>query len=271
MKEKILELLQDVAEEYNVKILFAVERGSRAWGMESKDSDYDVRFVFYRKPEDYTVVNPKPDVITAAFNDKFERSSPEGSLIDMQGFDIMKFSKMLSSSNPTVIEWLNSNILYSGERPLEYMKFSKELFNYKSLYYHYKSMGRQNYLKYIKPQNGLATPKKYLYTCRGIVNALYVKEYLELPPIIFTDTLKELWADKKIEKHIVRVLNAIIENKKLQKEKHFIGALTELDAFVEKELKLDEAPDKRHFCLPEYFNDVVIPIIHGDAQGGLDE
>lgn len=262
MKKQILKLLNEVAEEYDVKILFCVESGSRAWGMESKDSDYDVRFVFYRKPEEYTKINPRSDVITASFNDKFERSSPEGCLIDMQGFDLLKFSKMLSSSNPTVIEWLSSDILYCGEKPKEYVRFSQELFNFMSLYYHYKSMGKQNYLKYIKPQNHLATPKKYLYTCRGIMCSLYVKEFLELPPIKFPETLSKLYGNGLISDEILNVLLDIIDNKKSQSEKHKIENLEMLDEFIEEQLKIDEAPGKRHFCLPEYFNDVLIPIIH---------
>ena len=261
-KEKINELLDEVAREYNVKILFCVESGSRVWGMESNDSDYDVRFVFYRSPEEYTLVNPKSDVITAAFNDKLERSSPEGCLVDMQGFDLIKFSKMLSSSNPTVIEWLNSDIVYCGEKPKEYVRFSKELFNFMSLYYHYKSMGKQNYLKYIKPQNHLATPKKYLYTCRGVMCALYVKEFMQLPPIKFPDVLEELSKSGQVSEDIHDILCKIIANKKSQSEKYPIDNIDILDRFIEEKLKIDEAPDKRSFCLPEYFNDVISPIIH---------
>ncbi len=261
-KEEINGLLDEVAKEYDVKILFCVESGSRAWGMESNDSDYDVRFVFYRDPKEYTLINPKSDVITAAFNDKLERSSPEGCLVDMQGFDLRKFSKMLHSSNPTVIEWLNSETIYCGERPKEYVHFSQKLFNFISLYYHYKSMGKQNYLKYIKPQNHLATPKKYLYTCKGIMCSLYVKEYLQLPPMIFPKVLERLHDDGIIEDEIFQVLVKIIENKRLQCEKYEIENIGLLDEFIEEQLKIDEAPVRRHYTLPEYFNDVINPIIH---------
>ena len=265
-KKEIVRLLNEVAEEYNVKILFCVESGSRAWGMESNDSDYDVRFVFYRDPTEYTLINPKSDVINAAFNEKLERSSPEGCTVDMQGFDLIKFSKMLSSSNPTVIEWLNSDIVYYGEKPKEYVEFSQKHFNFISLYYHYKSMGRQNYLKYIKPQNHLATPKKYLYTCRGIMNSIYVKTYLQLPTISFPQTLEILHDNDKIDGEIFQILVKIIENKRLQCEKYKIENVEILDNFIEEQLKIDEAPVKRHYTMPNYFNDVITPLIHNGKK-----
>ncbi len=266
MKENIVKLIKEVAKEYDIKILFCVESGSRAWGMESEDSDYDVRFVYYRKPEEYTTINPKPSVISASFNKKLERCSPEGCFIDIQGFDLLKFSKMLSSSNPTVIEWLNSDIVYYGEKPKEYVRFSKELFNFMGLYHHYKSMGKQNYLKYIKPQSYKSTPKKYLYTCRGIMCALYVREYLEIPPIKFPETLSKLYGGGNISDEILNILLNIIENKKSQSEKHEINNVNILDDFIEEQLKIDNSPDKRHYHLPNYFNDIIIPIIHGTQR-----
>ena len=270
MKKQIIKLVKGLEKEYDVEVLFCVESGSRAWGMESKDSDYDVRFVFYRKPEEYTLINPKGDVITASFNDKFERCDAEGCLIDVQGFDLIKFSKMLSNSNPTVIEWLNSDIVYFGERPKKYIDFSKNLFNFMSLYYHYKSMGKQNYLKYIKPQN-LATPKKYLYTCRGIICSLYVKEYLELPPINFEQCINTMIRDEKLPGIVAAILLKIIIDKRNQNESENINNFKILDDFIEKQLELDESPTKRHFHSPEYFNEIITPLIHGGVEELKDE
>ena len=39
MKEKILNKLKEIEEKENVKIILAVESGSRAWGFSSLDSD----------------------------------------------------------------------------------------------------------------------------------------------------------------------------------------------------------------------------------------
>ena len=49
MKEKIQEQLRRIEEAENIKILLAVESGSRAWRFASPDSDYDVRFIYIRK------------------------------------------------------------------------------------------------------------------------------------------------------------------------------------------------------------------------------
>ena len=129
MKKEIIKLLEQLETEHNIKILFAVENGSRAWGMESKDSDYDVRFVFYRTLPEYITLTPKPEVINAAYDKDLNPSPVQGSLMDMSGFDIFKYLKLLKSSNPTVLEWLNSPIVYLGSTDIFLKPYMAENFS----------------------------------------------------------------------------------------------------------------------------------------------
>lgn len=63
MKDIILRELKKIEEQQNVKIIMAIESGSRAWGFASQDSDYDVRFIYVRKEEDYLKLEKTRDVI----------------------------------------------------------------------------------------------------------------------------------------------------------------------------------------------------------------
>ena len=57
MRARVLAELDRVERERNVKVLYACESGSRAWGFASTDSDYDVRFVYVEKPDWFVQVD----------------------------------------------------------------------------------------------------------------------------------------------------------------------------------------------------------------------
>ena len=46
MENVIAQQLAKIEEDNNVTILYACESGSRAWGFDNVESDYDVRFIF---------------------------------------------------------------------------------------------------------------------------------------------------------------------------------------------------------------------------------
>ena len=63
LEDLVEQKLQEIEEKEHVRILHAVESGSRSWGFASPDSDYDVRFIYVRRPEDYLKLEPVRDVI----------------------------------------------------------------------------------------------------------------------------------------------------------------------------------------------------------------
>ena len=80
MRERIIEELKKIERDENVKIIMAVESGSRAWGFASPDSDYDVRFIYVRLKEAYLRLEPIRDVIEWKLDET----------LDINGWDIKK-------------------------------------------------------------------------------------------------------------------------------------------------------------------------------------
>ena len=98
----IPEKLREIETREQVKILHCVESGSRAWGFESPDSDYDVRFVYVRRPEHYLRLDRPRDVIEWQLDET----------LDINGWDLQKALRLLHGSNPTLFEWDRSDIVY---------------------------------------------------------------------------------------------------------------------------------------------------------------
>lgn len=101
MRETIVAALKKIEEDYEVKVLYACESGSRAWDFPSKDSDYDVRFIYIHKRNKYVSIDPmgvgkKRDVIELPIND----------LLDVSGWDLTKTLKLFRKSNPPLLEWI---------------------------------------------------------------------------------------------------------------------------------------------------------------------
>lgn len=250
MEKTIQKICGEIETEEGIKILFAVENGSRAWGLDSSDSDYDVRFVFVRPLEEYIQIDKRGEVITKHYNNEGNKVSAEGCFIDVCGFDIFKFAKMLWSSNPTTVEWLVSDIVYCGEQNKVFKEFALKHFKAISLYYHYKSMCRQNYLKYLKSGNEVSY-KKYLYAMRGLINAKWVVQKKSVPPIDFNLTLEQVDFPKEIKEK----LREMIKLKKDCREKKIIQNIVKIDNYIENCLKDDsDAPEDTKKITPTELN-----------------
>ena len=97
--------LREIAERERVALLLAVESGSRAWGFPSPDSDYDCRFIYTRRRDDYLALFPPRDVIEL----------PVDVVLDVNGWDLAKALRLLLKGNAVVIEWLTSPHVYAGD------------------------------------------------------------------------------------------------------------------------------------------------------------
>src|SRR5436190_8518118 len=101
MKARILEALASIEAGEGVRILMAVESGSRAWGFASPDSDYDVRFVYAHERDWYLSIFDKRDVIELMLPDR----------LDVNGWDLRKSLRLFSKCNLAMNEWIGSPIL----------------------------------------------------------------------------------------------------------------------------------------------------------------
>jgi predicted nucleotidyltransferase len=127
--------LKAVATTYQATVLLAVESGSRAWGFPSPDSDYDCRFIYVRRPDDYLALYAPRDVIEFPI---------EGDL-DVNGWDLGKALRLMLKGNAVVIEWLTSPYAYGGDSQFrdEALVLAKEAARPAAIARHYLHLGER--------------------------------------------------------------------------------------------------------------------------------
>src|SRR5262245_24894997 len=108
MRQAIDDALRRLEDADDVRVLYAVESGSRAWGFASRDSDWGVRFVYLRRPSWYLSVQRRRDVLEYPLDDG----------LDVSGWDVKKALGLFAKSNPPLLEWLRSPIVYREESSL---------------------------------------------------------------------------------------------------------------------------------------------------------
>ncbi|WP_428865535.1 nucleotidyltransferase domain-containing protein [Clostridium sediminicola] len=204
LRDIILEKLNEIEENYGVKILYAIESGSRAWGFESSDSDYDVRFIYIHKPEWYLSILDKRDVIELPIND----------LLDISGWDIRKALVLFRKSNPSLLEWLGSPIMYKqDDKFVEKMReLVNEYFSSKKCIYHYMHMAVRNYREYL--QKDIIKIKKYFYVLRPVMACMWVEKYGTQPPTVFQELMNSL----NLNEELIREINTLLIRKKQGEE-----------------------------------------------------
>ena len=220
MREKIQEQLRRIEEAENIKILFAVESGSRAWGFASPDSDYDVRFIYIRRLEDYLRLNTIRDVIELPIDDA----------LDINGWDLQKTLRLLHKSNPTLFEWFSSPIVYQKtEFADKFRDLMMHYFSSKKTMYHYVSMAEGNYREYLK--GDLIRAKKYFYVLRPVLACQWILDRGTPPPMLFSELLKT-----ELPVELIDVVNQLLELKMNSPEVKLIKRISEINEYLDESI-----------------------------------
>jgi predicted nucleotidyltransferase len=221
----ILQKLETVATEQAISIIYATESGSRAWGFESPDSDWDVRF-FYLRPTDYYLLNfesAKRDCIDAV------EYPVQSDNIDLSGWDLHKTCRLLLKSNPAALEWLNSPLVYVNQCQLQQQlkALIPLVYNRRSAMYHYQHMAQVNWRKYISKKNPLLL-KKYLYVLRPIFAMQWIEAYESPVPMLFD----ELVSAVNLPTAVKTELDDLLALKRASSEKEYGAPLPAIHSYI---------------------------------------
>lgn len=179
---EIDERLLGVQSEHGVRVPWAIESGSRAWGFASPDSDYDCRFFYVRSRSDYADLWPSRDVI----------ETPLEGLIDVNGWDLRKAIRLAVAGNATVGEWLRSPWVYAGDH-----RFRDQLLDLVSsvtdpvrVRRHYLHVGRAQWAR-AGDETGTVRLKRVFYAVRPAVTLHWMDAHDGVPPMNLDELLSE--------------------------------------------------------------------------------
>lgn len=212
--------LDAVEASHDVRVLYACESGSRAWGFASPDSDYDVRFVYVHDPAWYLRLEDRRDVIEWKLDD----------VLDINGWDLAKLLRLMRNSNPTVFEWLASPIVYRELPQMEPVRLlAPRAFQLKPDVYHYLHMARGNYGEFLQGEQ--VRVKKYLYVVRPLLAARWVIDERTAPPMPFADL-----ADSKLDPSVRPVIEQLLAEKAHTSELGSRPRIDSLNAWIERQI-----------------------------------
>ena len=199
MKDRILQLLKDIEQKHNVKVLLAVNSGSRCFGYASETSDWDVRFIYVHKPEWYFSITQTSDVI--------EYMNEEDGL-DAEGFDLKKALTLLTKTNPIESDWLHSKEFFVCDEDFlkAMLQFEANCYNTKSAMYHFYSMCVKHNDRYLQKE---ITLKRFIYYMRGLLACRWVEIHGTHPSVNLDELIDATITDNELVRTQAHALLAL--------------------------------------------------------------
>lgn len=235
--ERIAELLDQVERERGIRILYACESGSRAWGFASPDSDYDIRFLFAQTEDEYLSIGSGLETIEIPIADD----------LDPGGWNIRKGIGLLGRSNGALVEWLHSPIVYRQTPGFldRWREMARTVFAPRASIDHYQGLAKQMWLG--KLQTDAVRAKDYLYALRATLAARWVILGKGIPSVEFARLLEVAPPE------IVALVPGLLAHKAATNEAERMAKVPVLDAFLESSLA-EPVDVPRSWCEPEHLD-----------------
>jgi uncharacterized protein len=218
--ENIKQILTEIESHKKIKILYACETGSRAWGFPSPDSDYDIRFVYMHERDWYLSLSPHKDSIEIMDGD-----------LDISGWDLRKCLMLLKKSNAALIERFQSPIEYYALPGFkaDFKELVQAYYSPVAVFYHHYSLAT-NFWEELKYKEEYKL-KNVFYMVRSLLSCNWISEDNSLLPMdIFG--LMQYVSPEQIEK-----LNELIKLKAAVGEKYLHPKDTLLNEWIEEWFK----------------------------------
>ena len=173
MRDKIMTLLRELEIKNNIKILMAVNYGSRCCGYSSDESDWDVRFIYVHRPEWYFSIAKTEDVIEMMVEEEH---------LDIEGYDLKKALNLLARTNPIESDWLHANDYYILDEDFlqTMLSFESQCYNSHHAMYHFYSISVKHNQRYLDKE---VTLKRFIYYMRGLLSCRWVEQHGCHPPV----------------------------------------------------------------------------------------
>lgn len=220
MQARIQTALTQLEVTHGIRVLYACESGSRAWGFSSPDSDYDVRFIYAHPADWYLTLDEGSDTLNFPVDEE----------LDLAGWELRKALKLLRGSNAALFEWLQSPVVY--REALDFraavQPFMGACFNTRAGLHHYLGLVRRGVEDDLTGEE--VRLKRLFYALRSALAARWIRERpTELPPMEFGQ-LREM-----LPAALNGVVDKLLARKASADEKTNVPSPAELLVFLREE------------------------------------
>jgi predicted nucleotidyltransferase len=152
--------------------------------------------------------------------------------LDINGWELRKALSLLKRGNATLVEWLNSPVVYRVDDVfLTAMRdAAQQTHRPERSFHHYVHMARNNYREYLRGDR--VRLKKYLYVLRPLLATLWIEQGLGVAPMRFQDLVDRIVADPSLR----GAIEDLLAIKRTLMESEYGEPLPIINAFLDAEL-----------------------------------